>query len=467
MFRRLSRWISRHVFPRISLSVKLSAAFLAIIILSAALVYFFTERSIVQRFDMYRTQERAKNFATFSKILAIYYEQFGSWKGVDQLFYQKVQVKLGDQTVGGFALIYNIPLSFAIETGKVIVSTYNEDDVGRILTQAEMDSGPIMVNGVQMGTLLLYDTPTPEEEVLLASARRSALIGGSITTALASAIAVLLITQILSPLRALTRASESVANGLAPEKLQLKSRDEIGQLGESFDHMIDNLRYSERLRQTMTADIAHELRTPVTIIQGTLEAVLDGVYEATPETIVPIYEETLHLGKLIDDLRELALAEAGELRLIRERVDIGALVRQIIDATVSALEGAPEVRTSVGGESPFAMVDPKRFRQILANLLGNALRYTPSDGSVDVGVRTVDNEVEVSVSDTGPGISPEDLDHLFERFYRGDASRNRAVGGSGLGLAIVKQWVEAHRGRVWAENRPEGGARFTFRLPMA
>jgi signal transduction histidine kinase len=293
------------------------------------------------------------------------------------------------------------------------------------------------------------------------------LIGGGITTALALVVSVLLIAQILSPLRALTRATESIAEGQTPQKVLLKSRDEIGHLGESFDHMVDNLRRSERLRQTMTADIAHEIRTPVTIIQGTLEAILDGVYEPTPETIAPIYEETLHLGKLIDDLRELAMAEAGELRLSRERVDVGKLVRQIIDATVPALEGAPEVQTVVEGDSPTAMVDPKRFRQVMANLLGNALRYTPPDGFVGIVVRGDDDEVEISVSDTGPGISPEDLDHLFERFFRGDASRSRAVGGSGLGLAIVKQWVEAHGGRVWAENRAEGGARFTLRLPMA
>jgi len=186
----------------------------------------------------------------------------------------------------------------------------------------------------------------------------------------------------------------------------------------------------------------------------------------TPETIAPVYEETLHLGKLIDDLRELALAEAGELHVEREKTDVGQLVHQIIDATVPALEGAPSIRVVIDENAPMAMVDPKRFRQILANLLSNAMRYTSSDGLIEVAVRTVSEEVEVSVSDTGPGVSPEDLAHLFERFFRGDASRSRAVGGSGLGLAIVKQWVEAHGGRVWAENRLEGGARFTFRLPV-
>ncbi len=465
MLGRASRWLVKNVFRRTSLSVKLSLAFLAVILLAAVLVYFLTERAIEQRYDVLRAQEKQSTFALFSNALGAYYSTFGSWKGVERLFYQGVSIRLGDKEVAGFTILYTTPLSLANEKGQVFLST--ENDIGRRLTQAEIDSGPIVVDGAQVGALLLFDKSSPVEEALLVSARRSALLGGMITTVLASVITVLLVAQMLSPLRALTRATESIAKGQAPEKLHVKSRDEIGLLGESFDRMIDNLYHSERLRQTMTADIAHELRTPLTIIQGTLEAVLDGVYEPTPETIAPVYEETLHLGKLIDDLRELALAEAGELHLERERTDIGALVRQIIDATVPALEGAAEVRVTVDGESPFAMVDPKRFRQILANLLGNALRYTPADGRVDVEARWVENEVEVSVSDTGPGISPQDIEHLFERFYRGDASRNRAVGGSGLGLAIVKQWVEAHRGRVWAENRPEGGARFTFRLPVA
>jgi signal transduction histidine kinase len=451
------------MLPRFSLSLKLSAAFFVMIVFAVTLVYFLTERSVVQRFDAYRTQQREENFARFGAQLAVYYEQNGSWVGVDRLFYSRLEVKIAGQVKEGLVVLYRHPFSFANEEGRVILST--EPDIGRMLTSAELASGPILVNGSQVGTLLLLGFVDPDEAAFLAFALRSALIGGGITTAVAVAISVFLIAQILSPLRALTRATESIAQGRTPEKVLLRSRDEIGQLGQSFDHMVDNLRRSEELRQTMTADIAHELRTPVTIIQGTLEAVLDGVYEPTPETIAPIYEETLHLGKLIDDLRELAMAEAGELRLEREEVDVGAFVRQIIDATVPALEGAPTVRTSVHGD-PTALVDPKRFRQIIANLLGNAMRYTPSNGFIDVDVAAIDDEVEISVSDTGPGISPGDLEHLFERFFRGDASRSRAVGGSGLGLAIVKQWVEAHGGRVWAENRPEGGARFTFRLPL-
>jgi signal transduction histidine kinase len=230
--------------------------------------------------------------------------------------------------------------------------------------------------------------------------------------------------------------------------------------------MVDNLRRSEKLRETMTADIAHELRTPVTIIQGTLEALLDGIYEPTAQTIAPIYEETLHLGRLIDDLRDLALAEAGELRLSREVTDIGQLVRQVVEAAVPSMDEAPNVEVIAEEGLLSISVDPKRIRQVIANLLSNAIRYTPTSGRIEISIHGAEGEVEVYVSDTGPGISPEDLPRLFERFYRGDPARNRS-GGSGLGLAIARRWVEAHGGRIWAENNRTGGARFTFRLPSA
>lgn len=216
----------------------------------------------------------------------------------------------------------------------------------------------------------------------------------------------------------------------------------------------------------MTADIAHELRTPVTIIQGNLEAILDGVYQPTAETIAPIYEETLHLGRLIDDLRDLALAEAGELRLNKEPTDLVALVNQVTEMVSSSLEWGPKLHVKVDHSLPKVTLDPKRIRQVMANILSNALRHTPATGEIWVEILQEGGEVELRVTDSGPGIPPEDLPHLFERFYRGDQARSRSGGGSGLGLAIAKQWVEAHGGRIWAENSEQTGARFVVRLPL-
>jgi signal transduction histidine kinase len=155
------------------------------------------------------------------------------------------------------------------------------------------------------------------------------------------------------------------------------------------------------------------------------------------------------------------------LRLTQESTDLGALVNQVLETVRLSVEKGPRIEVDDAPNLPAVNLDPKRIRQVLANLVSNALRYTPSDGEIRIALSRDGEEVEVRVADTGPGISDEDLPHLFQRFYRGDAARSRAVGGSGLGLAIAKQWVEAHGGRIWAENRPQGGALFAFRLPIA
>ena len=307
----------------------------------------------------------------------------------------------------------------------------------------------------------------PAEEEFLFSAKRSALVGGGIASGVALLLSVVLITQVLSPLRLLTRATERIAHGDLSYRVMLRARDEFGRLGDSFNRMIDNLSRSETVRKTMTADIAHELRTPVTIIQGNLEAILDGVYPAATETIAPIYEETLHLGRLIDDLRDLALAESGELRLSKEPTDIVALVNQVVETVNASLENGLRVAVSAPDGIPAVPIDSVRMRQVLANLLSNALRYTPSDMEIRVEIEVWENMLVLRVLDRGPGIPEDELPHIFERFYRGDEARTRAAGGSGLGLAIAKQWVEAHGGKITASNRSEGGACFTILLPIA
>ena len=454
---------------QIPLSVKLSLSFAVVILLSVALVYLLTARSITQRFDEYRQKNRELFGLSLASQLGWYYEEFGKWVGVYNLLYREATIRVGDELYTGRVLVVGGRFSLANEEGRIFLTT-ESGEFGRDLNDDEVASGiPIEVDGVRAGTLILGEAGPdldPREAEFLDSAKESALLGGGIAIGLALLLSVFLILQILSPLKKLTRVTERVAHGDLPEAVRLRSRDEFGQLGESFDQMVENLRRSEALRQMMTADIAHELRTPVTIIQGTLEAVLDGVYDPSDETIAPIYEETLHLGRLIDDLRDLALAEAGELRLEKEPIDLEGLVRQVAEAAISAPEEAPELQIDAERNVPPVNGDPMRLRQVFANLLSNALRHTPTDGAIHVVIRRVRDVIELVFSDTGAGIREEDLSHLFERFYRGDPARNRG-GGSGLGLAIVKQWVEAHDGTIEAENVPGGGARFTIRLPTA
>lgn len=452
---------------QIPLSLKLSLSFAIVILLSVGLVYFLTARSITERFYEYGRTSRELIGMQLAANLSMYYRDRGSWVGVDRFLFEPVVITFGDQIFAGSMLSVGGRLMLANEAGLIFISTESSLDIGHPLEEQELDvSIPIVVDGEQVGTVGLAPNPNPREAEFLASAMQSAVLAGGITIGLALILSIFLILQILSPLKKLTRATERVAHGDLSDSVRLRSRDEFGQLGESFDQMVENLRRSETLRQMMTADIAHELRTPVTIIQGTLEAIIDGVYEPSSETIAPIYEETLHLGRLIDDLRDLALAEAGELRLEKEPVDLEGLIRQVVEAAASSPDEAPTIRIDAETATPQIDGDPKRLRQVLANLLGNALRHTPVDGEIRIEIRRGTNAVEFVVEDTGPGFTEEDLPHLFERFYRGDPARNRG-GGTGLGLAIVKQWVEAHGGTIRAENMASGGARFTVRLPMA
>ena len=454
---------------RFPFALKLGLSFAVLILLSVALVYFLTARGINSQFAEFRDRSKEQVAQQVCGLLAAYHERTGVWVGVDRLLCNQYTVLINGllivrrtSLIGGFCI--------ADEDGTIVVTT-EEGRVGTPLTPKELAVGlPIAAGDERYGTLFLCGQGAvldPTEAEFLGSAKRSALIGGGIASGVALFLSGLLISQVLSPLRRLSSATERIARGDLTERVCLKAKDEFGQLGESFDRMVDNLSRSERVRQTMTADIAHELRTPVTIIQGNLEAVLDGVYQPTAETIAPIYEETLHLGRLIDDLRDLALADAGELRLDKEPTDLGALVSQVMETVRLSIEKGPRIEADIDSSLPKLAVDPKRVRQVLANLVSNALRYTPPDGEVRVSVVQEAGEAEVRVADSGPGISAEDLAHLFQRFYRGDAARSRAVGGSGLGLAIAKQWVEAHGGRIWAENGKAGGAVFAFRLPIS
>jgi len=462
---------------RIPLALKLGLAFTVMTLTTVVIVYFITASSITRQFDEYSEANLDHYAQQLVHMLTSYYATSQTWVGANRLFYMKTRIRIGSQIIEGETYLWDVRFSLANEVGYIFMSTEADRNMQMLTPEEEATGYPIYYEQVQMnvvdqtqvGTLILISAGPDlraRELEFLTSAKRAALLGGGIASSAGVFLFLVMISQVLSPLHKLTRATESIAHGQLPERVSLRARDEFGQLGFSFNEMLANLRRSETVRKTMTADIAHELRTPVTIIQGTLEAVLDGIYEASDETIGTIYEETLLLSRLIDDLRDLALAEAGELTLQKEPTDIIELIRQVGESAVISTDEAPELQVRGKPDVPAIDVDPNRFRQVMANLIGNAVRYTPSDGEIVVDIRRVGDEVDVCVSDTGPGILEEDIPHLFERFYRGDPARNR-VGGTGLGLAIVKQWVEAHGGRIWAENRPVRGARFTLRLPVS
>jgi len=262
-----------------------------------------------------------------------------------------------------------------------------------------------------------------------------------------------------------------MAGGKLGQKVPVRSRDEIGELASSFNKMNDDLSHSFNLRKQMTADIAHELRTPLSLIIGHAEAVHDGVLPASHENFEIIREEANRLEQLVNDLRTLSLADAGELSVEFQPVNINEVLGDI-KTHYMALFNQKRITLDLK-PAPVTLrvqadLDPIRFAQVLTNILDNALHYTPEDGRVVISTKQIENQIEISIEDNGEGVTPEEAAHLFDRFYRADPSRtrDRGDGGSGLGLAIAKSIIEMHKGRIWAESEKGKGMKVVIQLPI-
>ncbi len=273
----------------------------------------------------------------------------------------------------------------------------------------------------------------------------------------------------LSPVRALSTAAERLGQGDLAQRVKLTTRDEIGRLAHSFNRMAEELERAERQQRGLMADIAHELRTPLSNIRGYVEAIRDGVVEPSAVTLDVLHGQVALLTRLVEDQHLLALAEAGALPLYVEPEQIAGLLRGVGEAfRVRAEAKGVVLRSEIAGELPPVAIDRGRTEQVLHNLVDNAVTHSFEGGVVTLGAAQVDGGyVRVWVADTGSGMEREVLEHIFERFYRADPSRARSTGGSGLGLTIAKQLVEAQGGRIWAESTPGAGSTFTFELPAA
>ena len=288
----------------------------------------------------------------------------------------------------------------------------------------------------------------------------------------ASVIAALLVSffisrRIVAPVRTLTNASQHIAEGHYAERVQVNGSDEIAQLAERFNKMTNQLEQVESMRRQLIGDVAHELRTPLTSIKGYMEGLIDGVLPSTPETFDQIHHEADRLSRLVDDLQELSRVEAKAYPLDFRSLTVPNLVQTTLKRlSPQATAKRISLRSSLPADLPHILADEDRITQVLVNLVANAIQYTSEDGDVTISAVRHENEIYISVKDTGIGIPPEYLANLFTRFYRVDKSRSRnAGGGSGIGLTIAKHLVEAHGGRIWAESAGEGqGSTFSFSL---
>lgn len=327
-------------------------------------------------------------------------------------------------------------------------------------------SVPILLRGDQVGTLVLVYHGALPPESSPAFLARGIFGAGLALTVILLGLAAFFSGRISTPLRQLDAAARAMAAGDLHVRVRPGHVREVADLARSFNQMADALADADRQRRQLTADVAHELRTPLSIIKGRLEGIQDGVYPADAEQIAALLDKVTLLERLVEDLRLLALAEAGQLALYPEPVEPARL---LYDAQRSfahqASERGIDLRAEVG-DLPELVVDPLRIAQVLGNLVSNALRYTPRGGEVVLAASVRQGEVVFEVRDSGVGIAPEDLPRIFDRFYRADPSRTRASGGAGLGLAIARRIVEAHAGRIWAESAPGQGTTIRFALPL-
>ena len=294
------------------------------------------------------------------------------------------------------------------------------------------------------------------------------LLGACLAVVVAFLFTLFLSRRILSPVKELRTAAQRLGKGDFSQRVDIKDKSEIGELASTFNSMAGNLQRDEQLRQHMVSDIAHELRSPLTNVRGYLEAINDGLLKPDSATISSIYDETILLSRLVNDLQELSLAEAGELKLYCQPEEVAEIVRQSINAVqAKAVEKGLELSTDIPTNLPEVNIDFLRIRQVLLNLIENAMAHTTAGGTINVSASLNLDFVEVSVSDTGEGISAEEVVNIFERFHRVDKSRSRSTGGSGLGLTIARYIVEEHQGKIWVRSEPGQGSRFSFTLPVA
>jgi signal transduction histidine kinase len=464
---------------RPSLFVRLMGAFVLVILVAIVVVSVIVNQTTTNEFRQFMFQGAMVRMQDLTAQLAAYYRARGSWDGVEALFAQGGQVygsmseMMSRGMMGGMMSASASSHVMLADARGIVIADTLPGHTGATVSPTLLATGtPIQVNGQTVGTLvvegdMMNGFDDPAAQAFLNQVNRSLLLAGLAAGLIALALGFVLFRQITAPLNALANASDQIAAGDLHARADARGNDEIARVARSFNAMADHLARSETARRNMLADIAHELRNPIGVISSHLEAMMDGVFPLNPEQIASLHDETLLLARLVADLRELALADAGQLTLTRGSTDLGALVERAIAAfQVQAAEHQVTLTAQIGANIPLVNLDAQRIEQVLRNLLSNALRYTPPHGAVSVQLTREGNFARVQVRDTGAGIAPEDLPHVFERFWRADKSRSRAQGSVGLGLAIAKQWVEAHGGQIGVTSVPQQGSTFWFTLPL-
>lgn len=438
------------------LRFRLLGSFLLVAMVAVGVVAAVASQAASGQFRGYVEERTQMGDIRVTRILGSYYATQRSWDGVQALV-ERIGEISGDHVV------------LVDPRGRVIA-----DSEGRMTgreAERSWSGRPAAIGPRGSEAGFVYTNPVPPQAAdqgFLESLNRSLLLAAGAAGVLAVLLTVALSRGISGPIESLISAAQRMEQGNLGQRVEVRGGDEVSQLARAFNSMAEALSRNEMLRRHMVSDVAHELRTPLTNIRGYLEGLRDGVITADSETLDSIHQEAELLGRVVDDLQDLALAEAGQLLLKRQPVAL----KEVVERAASGVRPHFLVRgmnleTAIVEPLPPVEIDAERVGQVLRNLLNNALSATPEGGTVTMSARPAGDLVEVTVADTGAGIAPEHLPYVFERFYRADPSRTRTTGGAGLGLTIARQIVEAHGCQITAESEPGHGSRFTFSLPAA
>jgi signal transduction histidine kinase len=447
---------------RHSLQFRLMLAFTLVVLLTVAIVFVLIWFATVNEISRVSERiERGMGMRVETHLVDYYMTHNKSWEGVQPVLEQ----------LGRFSRQRIVLTS---ENGTIIA-----DSAG---ISREKPADIIGLGGRAIGTLsggstiaVLYVGQSSQPDAWLLALQVMGnqvggffIIGGLLAVIIASLVTFFFSRRALAPVKALTAAAQGLGRGDLTQRVNIKDDSELGQLAQTFNTMAGSLEKDEQLRRNMVADVAHELRTPLTNIRGYIEAIRDRVVEPDAGTIGTIYEETMLLSRLVNDLQELSLAESGELKLYRQAEDVIHLVNQVIaGAEASATAKGLYLTADLPVHLPPADMDYLRIKQVLLNLVQNAIEHTHAGGKITVSAGEAAGRIQVSVTDTGEGIPHDQLETIFERFHRVDRSRSRATGGSGLGLTIAKYIIEAHGGKIDVQSAPGRGSRFSFTVPPA
>ncbi len=457
--------------------VRLTLAFAIVAVIGIGVAAFLADQSVNSEFRSFiaRNEADAQNSSLVSALVK-FYEEHQNWQGVDAVITSTMPPPRPNSAPPNQPpdrFNPRPPLLVADADKRVVFdSGQGPRRLGEILHSPEIDSATtLQSNNQTIGYLLFTPGPIgnllPPEQAFIDQVRRSLMLAAFIASVIGVMVGLAFSRTLTRPLDRLASAARAIAAKDLTQRVEPGGTIEVANVAHAFNDMAASLQKSEELRRNLVADVAHELRTPLSVMQGSLTAQLDGVFPLDLSETAKLYDETRLLSRLVDDLRELAQVEAGQLQL-----NVGAIdLRRVIESTVAAFAGAASEKpvtlsVAVPADVPLVTADSERVAQVLRVLLSNALRHTSANGTITSAAVVLADQVEVSVRDTGEGIHANELPYVFDRFWRGDKSRARESGGSGLGLAIAKQLIEAQGGSIGVESTIGQGSRFWFRLPI-